>query len=71
MTTSDDLMLAIGRLEGKVDSVLATMNRHGEELQRLDQRIRKLEQSKSWMLGAAAVVGAVSSLFFNSLGAKQ
>ena len=68
MTASDDLLLAIGRLEGKVDSILATMNRHGEELERLDHRLRKLEQSKSWMLGAAAVVGAVSSYFLRLFG---
>ena len=68
MIASDDLLLAIGRLEGKVDSILATMNHHGEELDRLDHRIRRLEQSKSWMLGAAAVVGAISSFFLNFLG---
>lgn len=63
MTGHDDLLLAIGRLEGKVDSILATMRQHGEELDRLDSRVRKLEQSRSWMLGAAGVVGALASLF--------
>jgi hypothetical protein len=71
MAAQDDLLLAIGRLEGKVDSILATMNRHGEELERLDHRIRRLEQSKSWMLGAAAVVGAVSSFFFKFIGDSE
>jgi hypothetical protein len=68
MAEQHDLLLAIGRLEGKVDSILATMRQHGEEIERLDNRVRKLEQSKSWMLGAAAVVGAVSSLFFRYIG---
>lgn len=68
MTSSDDLLLAIGRLEGKVDSILAMINRHAEDIEQLDQRMRRLEQSKSWMLGAAAVVGAVSSYFLNFLG---
>lgn len=68
MTSQDDLLLAIGRLEGKVDSILATMTHHGEELDQLDHRLRRLEQSKSWMLGAAAVAGAISSFFLNSLG---
>ena len=68
MAASDDLLLAIGRLEGKVDSILATMTHHGEELERLDHRLRKLEQSKSWMLGAAAVIGALSSYFLNLFG---
>ena len=68
MTSSDDILLAIGRLEGKVDSILATMSHHGEELEKLDRRLRKLEQSKSWMLGAAAAVGAASSYFLNLFG---
>lgn len=68
VTSSDDLLLAIGRLEGKVDSILAMINRHAEDIEQLDQRMRRLEQSKSWMLGAAAVVGAASSYFLNFLG---
>lgn len=68
MAATDDLLLAIGRLEGKVDSILAMVNRHAEDIEQLDQRMRKLEQSKSWMLGAAAMVGAVSSYFLNFLG---
>ena len=32
MTTQDDLLLAIGRLEGKVDSILATMRVHQDQL---------------------------------------
>ncbi len=67
MAVSEDLLIAIGRLEGKVDSVLVTLNTHTEELQHLDSRIRRLEQSKSWMLGAAAVVGAASSFLFKHL----
>mgnify|MGYP003141145499 CR=1 FL=1 len=71
MSSSDDLLLAIGRLEGKVDSILATMRQHGEEIDRLDLRVRRLEQSKAWMLGAAAVVGATTSFFFRFFGDPQ
>ena len=74
MKTRDDqrdLLLALGRLEGKVDSILATMGQHGEELSKLDNRLRKLEQSKAWMLGAAAVVGALSSSFFRFFGVPK
>tara|TARA_R110000824_G_scaffold400879_1_gene609714 strand:- start:787 stop:1008 length:222 start_codon:yes stop_codon:yes gene_type:complete len=65
------LLLAIGRLEGKVDSILATMRQHGEEIERIDNRVRKLEQSKAWMLGAAAVAGAMSSYFFRFIGVPK
>lgn len=58
---NEELLLALGRLEGKVDSLITSLAVHDEELQRLDNRIRQLEQSKSWMLGAAAVVGAAVS----------
>ena len=68
MADQQDLLLAIGRLEGKVDSILATMRQHGEESERIDNRGRKREQAKAWMLGAAAAVGAVSSYFFRFLG---
>jgi len=70
-TEQHDLLLAIGRLEGKVDSILATMRQHGEEIDRIDNRVRRLEQSKSWMLGAAAVVGAGASFFFRFLFGDQ
>tara|TARA_Y100001963_G_scaffold103181_1_gene142038 strand:- start:728 stop:934 length:207 start_codon:yes stop_codon:yes gene_type:complete len=58
---NEELLLALGRLEGKVDSLITSQAVHDEELQRLDSRIRQLEQSRSWMLGAAAVIGAAAS----------
>jgi hypothetical protein len=38
-----------------------------EELGRQEKRIRSLEQSKSWVLGAAAMVGAAVSLLVKFL----
>lgn len=58
---NEELLLALGRLEGKVDSLITSLAVHDEELQRLDNRLRNLEQSRSWMLGAAAVIGAAAS----------
>jgi hypothetical protein len=72
MTANDDLLLAIGRLEGKVDSILQTMRMHHEELAHLDNRVRVLEQGRSWALGLAAAVSLVFSLavkFFGKNGA--
>ncbi|QDP54793.1 MAG: hypothetical protein Unbinned5784contig1000_36 [Prokaryotic dsDNA virus sp.] len=68
MDPRDDLLLAIGRLEGKVDSLLAQMVSHHEELERLDGRVRLLEQGKSWALGVAAAASAGFSYFFHNLG---
>ena len=68
MAAQEDLLLAIGRLEGKVDCLIASISTHDDELGKLDRRCRRLELSKSWMLGAAAAVGAVSSYILNFLG---
>ena len=68
MTTQDDLLLAIGRLEGKVDALIATQRAQDDSLNHHDKRIRTLENSRSLMLGAAAVIGALSSQLFKLLG---
>ena len=58
---NEEVLIALGRLEGKVDSLITRQALVDEELSRQETRIRKLEQSKSWLIGAAAVVGAVAS----------
>tara|TARA_R100000458_G_C8232449_1_gene213751 strand:+ start:680 stop:889 length:210 start_codon:yes stop_codon:yes gene_type:complete len=68
---NEELLLALGRLEGKVDSLITSLAVHDEELQRLDHRIRQLEQSRSWMLGAAAVIGAAASFIFQFIKVDQ
>tara|TARA_Y100000114_G_scaffold153773_1_gene174458 strand:- start:163 stop:372 length:210 start_codon:yes stop_codon:yes gene_type:complete len=68
MESDNQILLALGRLEGKVDAMLTRQKYHDEELDRQDQRLRKLEQGRSWLLGAAAVVGSVCSLLASKLG---
>lgn len=66
MTTHDEtLFLAIGRLEGKVDSILTLQKAQEEAIKQHDERIRSLENSKSFLLGGAALVGAVTSTLIN------
>jgi hypothetical protein len=71
MTAQDDLLLALGRLEGKVDSLIATQRSQNDSLNNHDKRIRNLENSRSLMLGAAAVVGAISAQLLKLLGLEQ
>lgn len=59
---SNQLFLALGRLEGKVDSLLALNQKLEEEVSHLDQRLRTLEHSRHFLLGISAVVGAGVSL---------
>jgi len=61
-TTESELatiMLAIGRLEGKVDSLLARQDELQGSIQRLESRVHDLEGHKHRILGAAAVIGGV------------
>jgi len=71
MEDTKNILIALGRLEGKVESLISTQQHHNEELGRLDKRMRTLEQGKSALMGAAAAVGglasfAVSWIFRNS-----
>jgi hypothetical protein len=61
----DELFLAIGRLEGKVDSLIAMQSRQSEELKEHDHRLRSLEHSRGYMLGWAAAIGATVSFIAN------
>lgn len=68
MTTHDEnLFLALGRLEGKVDSLLALQKSQEEQLRTHDERIRTLESSRSFIMGGAAIVGAAASAVVNFL----
>ena len=51
----------MGRREGKVDALLASIRKHDQELSQLEVRLRQLEQYKFLTLGAAGVVGGVVS----------
>lgn len=56
-----EVMLALGRLEGKMDAILQMQRIQEEQIKSHDQRIRELEHSRSFILGMAALVGAVAS----------
>ena len=61
MEDTRQILLALGRLDGKVESLLHMQRAHDEELTVLDKRIRILEQGRSAILGAAAVIGSVAA----------
>lgn len=56
-----DILLALGRLEGKVESLIAMQRATDDQVNGLDRRIRALELGKSWLMGAAAAIGAATS----------
>jgi hypothetical protein len=62
-----EVMLALGRLEGKMDAILQMQRIQEEQIKSHDQRIRDLEHSRSFILGMAALVGAVASAGITAL----
>ena len=68
MTWEDNVLIAIGRLEGKVDALIASLKSHSSALDEHDERIRNLEQGRAWLLGAAAMLGAGCSFLIRLIG---
>ena len=68
MEPDNQILIALGRLEGKVDALISRQVMHDEELQKHDLRLRNLEQGRSWLLGAAAMVGAAASFISTRIG---
>lgn len=67
MSQDHDVMLAIGRLEGKLDSILQMRQQQQAEIKELDSRVRHLEHMKSLIIGSAGAVSAGVSLLLNFL----
>jgi hypothetical protein len=59
---TEELYIALGRLEGKVDALLNLQRMHEEQLKNHDDRLRKLEDHKHYTIGIVAVIGAGVSL---------
>jgi hypothetical protein len=62
---NDELFLALGRLEGKMDALIQMQHVQQEELKTHDERIRSLEHSRGTFLGASAIIGAVAGGLLN------
>ena len=72
MIQDKELLIAIGRLEGKVDMILNGQTEFTMRLNALDGRLRTVERRVTWLgafaAGAGAFVGVVSSyitIFWN------
>tara|TARA_R100000458_G_C8232979_1_gene214130 strand:- start:941 stop:1144 length:204 start_codon:yes stop_codon:yes gene_type:complete len=64
----NEILIALGRLEGKVDALITRQTVHDEILERHDSRLRDLELSRSWLLGAAAAISVAVSAAINWYG---
>lgn len=60
-TTDGDILLALGRLEGKVDALISQQSKLQAELETLELRMCALERSKAALIGGSAVVATAAS----------
>ena len=56
-----ELTLLLGRIDGKLDAALARMDRIEDSHANLEDRVATLERWRAYLLGAAAIAGAVAS----------
>jgi hypothetical protein len=59
---TENILLILGRLEGKVDALVTAVGTHEEHVEKLEARIRSLENSRAWLLGAATIISAAVSV---------
>lgn len=57
-----DVYLILGRLEGKLDSVMTVTEKQWSSIEYHDTRLVKLERDRAMVYGAAAVLGVVGSV---------
>ncbi len=60
--SDNDMYLILGRLEGKLDSVMVITEKQWDTIEKHDTRIKKLEKDRHTIYGAAAVLGAIGSV---------
>jgi hypothetical protein len=65
--TRDNLFSSLGRMEGMMASLVAQHSELNRLVMSHNDRLSKLENYKSYLLGASMVVGAVSAFIFRHL----
>ena len=59
----DNILLCLGRLEGKQDAILTRLGTIDTRLTAHSGRIDKLEKSSTWRAGFAAAIGLIAGWF--------
>jgi chromosome segregation ATPase len=57
-----EVLVAIGRIEGKIESMSDKQQQVADRIQKLELRIAELEMSRAWFLGWAAAIATVASV---------
>jgi len=64
---SPELLLLLGRLDGKMDAVLRRMDNNDKMHDELEDRITSLEHWRAYILGIAALLSALVATFSTKL----
>ncbi len=59
--TDTELMLAIGRLEGKMDALIQSHERLQSDMKALSRRVNTLEKERSRLYGAGFILAVIGS----------
>ena len=62
--SDDDLKLLLGRIDGRTESMVDSINKTNEWMIQQDNRIRDLEACKNQAYGVAAVLGVIGGAIF-------
>jgi len=68
MESEETLLIAVGRLEGKLDALIFRIGGLEQKVEGITERVAALERYRSWVLGAAAAIGVVAAYGFKLLG---
>ncbi|MBN9565210.1 MAG: hypothetical protein J0G29_03825 [Alphaproteobacteria bacterium] len=60
--TTNKILLMLGRLEGKVDSLLSSQADTSETIKTHDKRLSKQEKTQAYLAGALALCSIIASL---------
>ena len=60
--SDNDMYLILGRLEGKLDSLMVVTEKQWDTIEKHDTRIKKLEKDRHMVYGAAAGLGVIGSV---------
>jgi len=59
------LLLLIGRLEGKLDALIQSSHRQSVQIVEIESRLMRLEASRAWLVGAASVISVIATVAYN------
>lgn len=63
MSELAEIHRSVGRIEGKLDTLMDDLSGRDERTGRLEGRVRTVENRQHWYSGAGAVLGAVLGAF--------